>query len=338
MRKLKTVNLALLVIWLAGLMAGCQKQLFIPLMQKNSIVSTIATPPPGVLATSPRKTEEIPHGDQGTQAVPTLLPTATRVVLLHLPYLLKSAPQTARNWQIMPRSLLGNKEGGFFTLELRYPEIIGAGEQSVKGFNDVIQEWLNKESEHFLTMVEESPAETQNGFLVSSYIFPSSPGWKPTQLERPFPNNPTTLTPDQALLDLGTPIISLIFQTSEYVGGEHSLEQHTTFNYDLRNGRILSLADLFKPGEDFLAIISQYCANELYANNRLQVNLIRRNTAPLLDNYQIWNLTPQGLLITFEEYRVGPYSAGPQHVLIPYDIFKRIINKQGPLKNLANSG
>jgi hypothetical protein len=41
------------------------------------------------------------------------------------------------------------------------------------------------------------------------------------------------------------------------------------------------------------------------------------------------------LLITFDEYQVAPYAAGPQKVAIPYSELRALINPQGPLGKLS---
>ncbi|MFO7584726.1 MAG: DUF3298 domain-containing protein, partial [Anaerolineales bacterium] len=43
---------------------------------------------------------------------------------------------------------------------------------------------------------------------------------------------------------------------------------------------------------------------------------------PLPENYRNWNLTYEGLLITFDEYQVAPYAAGMQQVLVPFDVLE----------------
>ena len=58
---------------------------------------------------------------------------------------------------------------------------------------------------------------------------------------------------------------------------------------------------------------------------------IQKGAAPELTNYDNWTITKKGLGITFDPYQVGPYAAGPQHVLVPYSALKEIIKPDGPV-------
>ena len=41
-------------------------------------------------------------------------------------------------------------------------------------------------------------------------------------------------------------------------------------------------------------------------------------TEPELGNFSIFNFSVSGLLFSFDEYLVGPYSAGRQEILVPF--------------------
>ena len=43
------------------------------------------------------------------------------------------------------------------------------------------------------------------------------------------------------------------------------------------------------------------------------------------ENYKSWNITKQGIFITFDSYQVAPYVAGPQEVTIPFTEIKNIL-------------
>jgi hypothetical protein len=52
---------------------------------------------------------------------------------------------------------------------------------------------------------------------------------------------------------------------------------------------------------------------------------------PLSENYQRWNISNEGLTITFDAYQVAAYAAGPQIVVIPFSALQSIINPQSAL-------
>ena len=109
-------------------------------------------------------------------------------------------------------------------------------------------------------------------------------------------------------------------------------------NYDLKNGKQLKLADLFKPGAKYLQAIANYCIADLKKQAKdkgLEASEIENGAAANAKNYQGWTITRKGLGINFDAYQVGPYAAGPQFVLVPYSSLKDFINPDGPTGQFA---
>jgi len=125
---------------------------------------------------------------------------------------------------------------------------------------------------------------------------------------------------------------------SYYRGAAHPNSYSEALNYDLKNGQALKLSDLFKPGARYLQAISSYSIRDLKrqskakgADGMLDDSAIEGGAAPAAKNFKSWTITKKGLGITFDPYQVGPYAAGPQHVLVPYSALKEIIKPDGPL-------
>jgi len=124
-------------------------------------------------------------------------------------------------------------------------------------------------------------------------------------------------------------ILSLKFTISSYFdGAAHPGEQILTFNYDISKGQRLELEQLFKPGEAYLNQIAAYCKSQLSLRD---IGYTESGADATSDNYRNWNLTADGLLITFEMYQVSAGAAGSQSVLVPYPVLKGIIDTQGLL-------
>jgi len=115
-------------------------------------------------------------------------------------------------------------------------------------------------------------------------------------------------------------------------GAAHPGLNSITLNYDLGQGRELALSDLFLPNSNYLEVISNYCIAELRKQPFDDV-FVTEGAKPTLDNYRNWNITPDGLMITFDAYQVAPGAAGPQTVNVPFDQVKNLINPQGPLSS-----
>jgi hypothetical protein len=134
-------------------------------------------------------------------------------------------------------------------------------------------------------------------------------------------------------------LISIEFTVSSYsAGAAHPNSYTEVVNFDLQNGKLLKLADLFLPGSKYLQSLATYCiqalkkqAKEQGADAMLDDDWIQKGAAPELTNYDNWTITKKELGITFDPYQVGPYAAGPQHVLVPYSALKEIIKPDGPL-------
>jgi hypothetical protein len=115
------------------------------------------------------------------------------------------------------------------------------------------------------------------------------------------------------------------FQIEYYTfwsGAAHPYSWVETFNYDLATGHAVTLDQLFRPGFPYLDAISQYCLAELDRQGTLT---FPEGAAPRADNYRHWNVSPDGLVITFNSYDVAPYAAGPQVITIPYDALEGLV-------------
>lgn len=126
--------------------------------------------------------------------------------------------------------------------------------------------------------------------------------------------------------------VSIKFESEGYVEGmAHPYHVSRSLNYDLETGEEISLDSLFTSDSSYLQVIADYCAAQLQTRDIGFTDIFTDGAKPAAENYQVWNITPDGLLITFNEYQVAPYAAGPQTVLVPYAELASIINPQGAL-------
>lgn len=142
---------------------------------------------------------------------------------------------------------------------------------------------------------------------------------------------PSTMEIDYLVNFADSKFISLLFSFYEFTGGAHGNTATTGFNYDLQRGRLVGLGELFKPGANYLKVISDYCISELKKLKVSDDEWIRNGAGPKLENYDGWNVTPQGLRITFDAYQVAAYAVGPQEVIVPYSLLKDVIRPAGVL-------
>jgi len=128
-------------------------------------------------------------------------------------------------------------------------------------------------------------------------------------------------------------MISVNFEQAASIGGLRPETNSFTLNYDLKAGRELKLADLFKPGSKYLTTIAEYCLNDLKARNDSGIahDEFEDGAKPDADNYTNWNITPKGLMIIFTPYQVAPEIYGSLKVIVPYSQLKDVVRADGPL-------
>ena len=132
-------------------------------------------------------------------------------------------------------------------------------------------------------------------------------------------------------------LVSIEFDVASYYqGAAHPNSYSEVVNFDLKNGKLLKLSDLFKPGAKFLPALANYCIADLKKQSKeknlgLLDDQIDEGARARTENYKSWKITRKGLDITFDAYQVGPYAAGPQSVLVPYSTLKDLVNPDGPI-------
>jgi hypothetical protein len=124
----------------------------------------------------------------------------------------------------------------------------------------------------------------------------------------------------------------LLIEDTYFSGAVHPGRKHYALNYSLSESRFYELADLFLPNSPYIYALSQYAVEEL-AYNFGEENLFLNGASAIPENYSRWNITPNGLLITFEEYQVTDYAAGSPQILVPYSVLELFIDPAGPLGN-----
>ncbi|HEX8162040.1 MAG TPA: RsiV family protein [Pyrinomonadaceae bacterium] len=141
--------------------------------------------------------------------------------------------------------------------------------------------------------------------------------------------------------------VSVEFQIEEYEhGAAHPGHSFEVVNFDLRAGRPVQLAELFKPDADYLPTLAARATDALRRWNKDSAADSGDNTPYLPEdfqggadatpeNYQLWALTPKGLAVRYDYYQVGPYAAGAPAVLVPYDELRAVLRADGPAAALG---
>ncbi len=113
---------------------------------------------------------------------------------------------------------------------------------------------------------------------------------------------------------------SYIFSTYEDTLGAHGNLFFHTFTFDTTTGRQLALGDLFLPGSDYLAKLSELARAQLpsiIGSGMVSEQMLDQGTTPEDKSFSNFFIDNGDLVILFAPYAVAPYAAGPQTLRIP---------------------
>ena len=221
--------------------------------------------------------------------------------------------------KFVPRQIRRANRRLRYTVKAKYPQALGAArDPRLARLNQELRKLAAEEVTRFTTdfAAPDEPMGTAESYLDLEYSV-------------------TLATND---------LVSVWFGIGTYFeGAAHPNHNAISFNYDLRTGRQLKLADLFKPNSDYLKVVSDFAINdlteqlgEMTAGGEPDTDWIREGAGPKEENYQSWNLSPKGLEINFNAYQVAPYVAGPHEVVIPLSALKDVLDPNGPLGRMQN--
>ncbi|MDP4109458.1 MAG: DUF3298 domain-containing protein [Bacillota bacterium] len=148
--------------------------------------------------------------------------------------------------------------------------------------------------------------------------------------------NEYSLNSDYAVT-LNTPeYLSVSREFDYYTGGAHPGMDLKAETFDMSNGGLMNLSDIFSVSSDvYLPIIYDEVITQIESPNA------KPGKADLFENYKElvkssfdpadFYLTPDGITVFYQLYSIAPYAAGAQYYTIPYDKFegKLKINADG---------
>ncbi len=220
---------------------------------------------------------------------------------------------------VVAKSIKENNKKLMYEVDAQYPQLTGGNNPNFEKFNQLAR------------------------MLVVKSVAGFKKDMAPEEGEEPPPEGSmgSDLGIGYTILLAQDDLVSVQFDIGSYYQGAAHPNSHTeTLNYDLRNGKQLRLADLFKPGTKYLQTLSTYCIADLKKQSKekgteLVEDMLKDGAAPTAKNYESWTITKQGLGINFDAYQVGPYAAGPQFVMVPYSALKDLIKPDGPVAAFA---
>jgi hypothetical protein len=225
---------------------------------------------------------------------------------------LASVQARASSIRFAARFIRGANGRRRYTIKAKYPQAVGTGAARLVKLNQVITDLITKEVNQFKK--EAGPPEGPRLTSISSFESDYTVG-----------------------LATGDLVSISLFINTYFEGAAHGLDRTVVLNYDLSSGRVLKLADLFKPKSNYLKLISDYSIKAIKEELGADADndWIQRGAEATEENYKNWNITRKGLEIYFERYQVAPYVTPPPDIVIPYGDLKNVIDPAGPLARVA---
>lgn len=134
--------------------------------------------------------------------------------------------------------------------------------------------------------------------------------------------------------------LSVLFNAySMWPGAAHPNHAWYSLNYDLRNNREVKLADLFRPGSNYVTTVARLCAEDVARQKRRNGMDVfedhEETVAELVSGDATFFPSESGLVIVFNPYEVGSYAEGYYVVRLPYAPLRGVLRTDNYVATLA---
>lgn len=222
--------------------------------------------------------------------------------------------------EIVARRIKENNKKLKYEINAEYPQLNGSGSPNYEKFNQTVRGLVTKKVSAFKTEMAPDAED-------------------PPPLDATTESMGSDLNIAYTIALAKDDLISVLLDVGSYsAGAAHPNSYSEVVNFDLKNGKLLKLADLFQPGSKHLQIIAAFCIADLKKQGKqkgedsmLDDDWIQRGAGANAENYGSWTIGKKGLEVVFDSYQVAAYAAGPQLVFVPYSALKDILKTDGPL-------
>lgn len=266
-----------------------------------------------LMACGPRTSESLPNNMPAPVAIPTVSPNTEE------PKKPDQARPLDKNWgsSFRLKTLsVSEKHDGYcpYQLSAEYPRLASSN-KNVKEFNRWIKRKILRDVARFrrLELNAEPGARKEGKRLITE------------GLELTF-----------EIYYANDRLISLRLTHDVMAAGQmHPIAYYETINYDLDKHRPLRARDVFRRG--YLPAFSSYSRKWLQDTYEIfDKELLMEGTQARVENFPNWNIVPDGILISFEDYQVGSHSFGQPELIVPYSFLSRLLIRQSLLKHFID--
>ncbi len=207
-----------------------------------------------------------------------------------------------KQFQISDKKITDNTNP--FKIDISYPEISG-------------QDWYNQKVKDF---VDSQLADFKKNSLDNDEVIKKADPEGYAKYPREY-----DMTVGYTKGQIDDSVISIVFNVYTFEGGAHGSTNFYSINYSTKDKTEIKLADLFPGQADYLQKISDYCKTDLTkqitkAMGSTDGSWIADGAGPKEENYSIFLINKDGVVIYFPQYQVAPYVAGDFEVKVPKNI------------------
>jgi hypothetical protein len=219
------------------------------------------------------------------------------------------------NLSVVTREIKQARKNLHGAVDVKYPELKGIADGKVqKTINDKLRADADAAIAQFFEDLQKNPPEPR-------------PGTDPEA-----PENTSSLDAIFQPVMLGPTAVSFRQFLVHYpAGAAHPTTALQTYSFNLADGHLYTLAELFKPGANYLGRLSELSRKLLPIEIGNVQPELQDGTAPKPENFEGWALTPDGIEITFGQYQVGPYALGMPRILILASALSDLARDGGPI-------
>lgn len=120
-------------------------------------------------------------------------------------------------------------------------------------------------------------------------------------------------------------ILSILVMYYKYSGGAHGYYENVAYNIDMRNGKILSLKDLFKENTNYKEVINNEIRKQIEDKGKKDKENVGIYQFTSIKDNQKFYIQDDNIVIYFELYEIAPYAAGIPEFLVNYNVISHIL-------------
>ncbi|ALC89545.1 hypothetical protein AM500_06920 [Bacillus sp. FJAT-18017] len=124
-------------------------------------------------------------------------------------------------------------------------------------------------------------------------------------------------------------VLSLTLEQYSYAGGAHGITYISGLTWDSSTGRLYRLDQLFKPGSNYVKVLSEMVAAQIKERSIMTIEPFT-SIKPNQDYY----IADKALVLFFQLYDLAPYAYGFPYFPISIYSIQDLISEQSPLQKM----